>query len=156
VDPSSPGAAAAWQQLAQDNPSLEANLGSSFATLVAKGVKFLSIEPNSQAEVGRSDVVVAVEPEPGIRDSDVTQSTDQIVSAAEKAGATQVATRIVTLDAHQALQVSYSLTLKDQLGNNQTAPGTQYELGANDFLYVITLTGTSPDLSTIATTFHTQ
>jgi hypothetical protein len=67
----------------------------------------------------------------------------------------QVAT-IITLDGHQVSQVTYSLTLKDQLGNADTASGTSYDLGANDFLYTITLTGTSPDLSTIVTTFHAQ
>jgi hypothetical protein len=155
VDPSSPGAAAAFQQLEQDNPKLKAALGSNLATLESRGMKFLSFDPNSQA-AGPPTVNVAVQPAPGIQDSDITQAADQASSLLEKSGATVLGTRVVTFDGHQALQISLETTAKDPLGNNATTPATEYALGANDFAYFITLGGTSPDLSTIATTFHRQ
>jgi hypothetical protein len=155
VDPSSPGAAAEWQQIEQDNRKVKAAVGSSLATLMSKGVKFMAFEPNSQADV-EGNVIVAVEPAPGVQDSDIAQGADQLASQAAKIGATQFTTRIVSLDGHQALQLSYTLTVKDVLGNNHTAPGIQYYVGANDFVYSITLTGTSADLSTIVANFHSQ
>jgi hypothetical protein len=155
VDPSSPGAAAAFQQLAQDNPKWKAAIGSNLATLISRGMKFLATEPNRQAAV-QSTVNVVVEPAPGIQDSDVTQLGDQASSELEKAGATVLGTRVITVDGHQALQVSISSNFKDPLGDNVTGPETQYYVGANDFAYIITLSGTGPELSTIVGTFRTQ
>jgi hypothetical protein len=155
VDPSSPGAAAAFQQIEQDNPRLKAGLGSSFATLMSRGVKFFAVEPYSQADVA-SNVTVIVQPAPGIQDSDISQAADLVASEAAKVGATVLGSNVMTYEGHQALQVSLSATVKDPLGNNITYRATQYYLGANDFAYIITLTGTSPDLATIATTFRTQ
>jgi hypothetical protein len=155
VNPSSPGAAAALQQLEQDNPKLKAALGSNLATVMSRGAKFLSVEPDRQADVS-PNVIVSVQPAPGIQDSDVTQAAGLAEAEFGKSGLTVLGTRIVTFDGHRALQVSLSATLKDPLGNAITFSQTQYYLGANDFLYIIGLTGTSPDLSRIANTFETQ
>jgi hypothetical protein len=142
------------QQVLQDNPKLKSALGSNLASLLSKGIKFFAVEPNYQAAVAPT-VSVVVEPAPGIQDSDVTQSGDQVAAGLTKAGATVLGTRVVTFDGHQALQVSETDKLKDPLGNAIPVPATQYEVGANDFVYLISLSGTSPDFSTIATTFNT-
>jgi hypothetical protein len=155
LDPSSPGAAAMFQQLEQDNPKLKAVLGSNLATQESRGMKFLSVDVNSQAAES-PNVNVIVTPAPGLQDSDVTEAADQLVAVLAKAGGTELVSRIVAFDGHQVVQVSGNVTLNNPSGNNVTYPLTQYDLGANDFLYVITLSGSSPEFSTIATTFHTQ
>jgi hypothetical protein len=151
VDPTSPDAAAAFQQIQQVNPNFRN--GPNLANLLANDVKFLAVEPGTQTSVA-ANINVIVKPAPGFVDSDLSQIQRGLPGEYAKIGATLLGITTVTLDGHQALKVSGHLPINTPAGNTIVASQVQYILGGNNFIYVITLTGTSPDLDTIAATFR--
>jgi hypothetical protein len=155
LDPTSPGAAAIFAQLGQDNPNLKTVLGPDLSTLISKQVKILALDAGSQNGFASSVNVIA-RPEPGIQSSDLAQIARQLPAEYAQLGATLLGTSMVTLGGEQALQETLDLPLHDLQGAAIVARETQYFVGANDFLYTVTLAGDSPDLPTIASTFHLQ
>jgi len=154
IDPSSPGAAKAFQDLQNLNPKLKSAFGGTdLATLVASGMKFLSIEPTFQGDFA-SNVNVLVHSALGIRDSDLAQIQSQAAAEYAKVGATVSSTSTVTFAGHEALREGVQFPAAAGTGN--LIPEVQYYVGANDLLYVFTLSGTAPDLTTIATTIVVQ
>jgi hypothetical protein len=151
VDPTSPGAAAAFQEIQQANPNFRN--GPSIASLLANDVKFLAVEPGIQTTFA-ANVNVIAKPAPGFVDADLGQIRSGVPGEYAKIGATLLGLTTVTLDGHQTLKVSGKLPVNTPLGTTIVASQVQYILGANDFIYIITLTGTNPDLSTIVTTFR--
>jgi hypothetical protein len=153
VDPASPGATAAFEQLQQTNPNFKRAFGGNIASLLANDVKFLAVDPVSQATEA-PNINVIVKPAPGFVDADLGQIRSALPGEYTKLGATLLGITTVTLDGHQALKTSANLPINTDVGTTVVASQTQYILGANDFIYIITLTGTSPDLSTIPTTLQ--
>ena len=98
----------------------------------------------------------AGKPAPGFVDADLGQIRNALPGEYTKIGATLLGITTITLDGHQALKTTANLPVNTDLGNTLVASQTQYVLGANDFIYIITMTGTSPDLPTIAATFQTN
>jgi translation elongation factor EF-1beta len=142
VDASSPGAIAAAKDLAAANPALQSLIGS--GDLASKGIKYLAISTD-----GLSNVNVVVKAAPGAKDSDLPNLVDTLKTQYQQAGATVESTMSVPLAGHQALQVKLTLPLNDGSGGTTTLHETQDIVAANDFAYIVTLTGTSPELATI-------
>jgi hypothetical protein len=153
VDPTSPGAAAAIQQLQQTNPNFRRAFSGNLSNLLANDVKFLAISPVSQGTEA-PNINVIVKPAPGFVDADLGQIRNALPAEYAKIGATLVGITNVTLDGHEALRTSATLPINTGLGSTVVASQAQYIVGGNDFVYIITLTGTSPELPTIATTFQ--
>ena len=151
VNPTGPGATAAIQQVEQNNPDLQATLGS-LSNLVAKGVKYFAVYNNGEADQLAS-VNVVVEPDLGFHDSQLAQLAAQLSAQLAKVGATVLGSSDVSLDGYQALRVALDLPLTNAAGNRVMVGETQYYLGSSEFLYVITLSGNSSDFSAIASTF---
>ena len=152
VNPESAGSIAAFEQVEQNNPNLKAIIGSP-SSLEAKGMRFLAIDTADQ-ESQPSTINVTAQADPGFQDSEFSQLVAQLPAEFSKFGATMLGSSTVSLPGGEALRVSLDLPLTDDLGNRTTLAETQYYLGSNDFIYVIT--GTGPGLTTIASTFRTQ
>jgi hypothetical protein len=153
VNPESPGSIAAFEQVEQNNPNLKAIIGSP-SSLEAKGMRFLAIDTANQQTSEPATISVTAEGDPGFQDSEFSQLAAQLPAEYAKFGATMLGSSTVSLPAGEALKISLDLPLTDDLGNQTTIDETQYYLGSNDFIYVIT--GTGPGLTTIASTFRTQ
>ena len=147
VDASSPGAIQAAKDLAAANPSLQSLIGS--GDLSSKGIKYLAI-----ATDGTSNVNVVVKAAPGAKDSDLPNLVDTLKTQYQQAGATVESTMSVPLAGHQALQVKITLPLNDGSGGTTTLHETQDIVAANDFAYIVTLTGASPDLAAIGSSLN--
>jgi hypothetical protein len=152
VSPESQNSIAAFNEVEQNNPNLKAIIGSP-STLEAKGMRFLAIA--SASHEGQPDTInVTARADPGFRDSEFSQLAAQLPAEYAKFGATILGSSTVSLQAGEALRVSLELPLTNDLGNQTTLDETQYYLGSSNFIYVIT--GTGPDLTTIASTFRMQ
>jgi hypothetical protein len=62
----------------------------------------------------------------------------------------------LTFDGHPALRSSDTLSLNTPLGTHISFKQTQYFVGANGFLYALTLSGNDPNLAAIASSFSTS
>jgi len=154
INPSSPGAADAFQAIQDQNPNLKSALGgTNLATMAASGMKFFSMEPSPEGGFA-SNINVVVHSALGIKDSDLGELQREAATEYAKAGATVSSTSTVALAGHKALRETIQFTMKNPSGNSILVPEVQYFVGANDLLYVITLSGTAPDLDTVATTFQ--
>ena len=151
IDPLSPGASQALQNLVRANPSLASLFGSNAADLLAKGIKFLALNVNA---TDRPTVNVVVEPAVGVRDSDLPQLADTLRSQYASGGATVASTTDVSLGGHNALQFAVTFHFARPAGGSLNKNATQDVVAANDFIYILTLAGTSPDLRTIPSTFN--
>jgi translation elongation factor EF-1beta len=147
VDASSPGAIQAAKDLAAANPTLQSLIGS--GDLASKGIKYLAI-----AADGQSNVYVVVKATPGVKDSDLPNLVDTLKAQYQQAGATVESTSSVPLAGHQALQVKLTLPQNDGSGGTTNLHETQDIVAANDFAYIVTLTGTSPDLTAIGSSLN--
>ena len=142
VDTSSPGSAQVLQQLESANPGLAAQLGSK--DLKALGVKLLTLSPD-----GTSNLTVAAQPAPGVRDSDLTDQLDSLKAGLQTAGIDMTDNATVPLAGHQALKLTGTATFKVPNGATVQRGITEYFVAANDELYVLALNGTSTDFPTI-------
>jgi len=146
IDPSSPGAAQATQDMVKRYPALAPVLGSGGP---AQNIKFLAVDSTGKS-VANVAVMVAV----GARDSDLPKQVDDLKAEYRKLGATVTSTRSVPLSGHTALQVNLEMRLAGAGGASPTVRQVQYIIAANDLLYILTLSGDSPQLSTVATTLR--
>jgi len=152
VDPSSPGAAAAFQQIEAANPGLQRVFGSGFAGLVAQGIKFLAVDP--QAGVGGNPTVnVVVRSAPGATDAGLAQLADGIRSEYGQIGAEVLGTTTVRVAGHRALEVRADFALSGEDGTSATVHETQYFVAASGFVYIVSLAGSSPQFATVVSTF---
>ncbi len=124
VDPSSPGAAQALQDLAKSNPALGSML--SGGDLAAEGIKFLAVD-----QAGASANVV-VKPALGAKDSDLPQLLEELKAQYRDLGATLTGNETVKLAGHDVLKLSINLPLAQPQGGRTTLPTVQYFLVAND------------------------
>jgi len=145
IDPSSPGAAQAKQDLAKNNPGLAPFLA---GDLVAQGIKFLAVDGTGSA------TNVVVKSAVGARDSDLSGVADQFKAGAAKAGFTLRANEMVQLGGHTALRLTSDLAINSPTGGKTNVREVQYFIFANDLGYILTLAGTSPQLPAIAQTLR--
>ncbi|HUE59988.1 MAG TPA: hypothetical protein VMO88_10430, partial [Acidimicrobiales bacterium] len=147
----SPGAAAVLNEAEQSNPNLRAALPNK-SSLAAEGMKFMAIDPTGTNGFG-SDVNVIAHAALGYSDNDLGDIAGQMSQEYGKLGATLTSSQTTTLAGHKALENSLELPLQTPSGGSITVHEVQYFLGGNDIVYVITLSGDSPALATVASTF---
>lgn len=152
VDPNSPSAQATIDQLEKSNPNLQAALGSGVSDLTAKGIKFLAIDPVVTGVAPNVNVIA--KPALGFGPKDLAQLQTALPGQYAKVGAQLQDLTDVTFAGRAALEAVLNLPLTGVGGQVLTAHETQYFVAANNFLYVVTLTGTSPDLDQVASTFE--
>lgn len=146
VNPSSPGAAQATQDLVKSNPKLAAALPS--GDLVALGIKFLAVES------GGSVVNVVVKPAVGAQDSDLPGLAGDLKAQYQKLGAVASPPETVQLSGHSALRVKLDLKLTKAAGGKATVHEVQYVIAANDLLYILTLAGDNAQLAAVPDTLR--
>ncbi|HUO48153.1 MAG TPA: PsbP-related protein [Acidimicrobiales bacterium] len=155
VDPSSPGAEAAFQEMTTQNPSLRKAFGNGFSDVVSAGIKFLAVDPDPAdvASGGSPTINVIVHPAPGSTDADLGRLSSGITGEYQQLGLHLVDTSTVHLAGHRALRmhVGYTVTAAD--GSTSSVPETQYFVLANDFAYIITLAFSSPRFDQVMSTF---
>jgi hypothetical protein len=147
VDPSSPGAAEAYQQMAANNPAFQSVGGGDVTNLASRGMKFLAVN-------GQSSVNVVVKPVLGAGSSSLTQLQSQLRGLYQTLGATLLSNQTIQLNGREALQATVEQPFNEANGSYVLIDETQDFFAANDLVYSVTLAGTSPDLATIASTFN--
>jgi hypothetical protein len=152
IDPSSPGASAALRGMLQANPNVQAAIGSKAADVITQGTKFMTLNLNGRAGIPTLNVIV--EPAVGARDSDLPDVANSIKGQYAKAGATVEGTRFVSLAGHRALEVLVTFHLARPTGEPFVKQSVQDFVVANDSVYIVSRSGTSPDLGTIVSTFN--
>jgi hypothetical protein len=156
VDPTSPGARAAFDQVLQLNPGMRSLFPGGLQQLAQDGIVLLAINPDPGADGYASSVNVIAKPDLTFSDSDLNTIAAELPAEESRAGATNTGTSIVTFDGHRALRATDALPLKLLSGGQATVDQSQYYVSANGFLYIITLSGNDPALATIANTFSTH
>lgn len=155
VDPSSPGAQAAINEIERLNPGLGSALGTSAVNLAERGMLLLAVDPAAAPDGFTSSMNVVAKPDLVYSASSLTQLEAQLPGEYAKVGATITGSTIVTFDHRKALRATSSWLVNTPSGRQANIQQTQYFLGANGLLFVLTLSGTNPALPTIASTFST-
>ncbi len=145
VDPSSPGAAQAIQDLVKSNPGL-ATVAS--GDLVAQGIKFLAV-----ASAGAT-VNVVVKPAVGARDSDLPDVVDQVKAEYAKIGGAVRTDETVQVAGRTGLRLTVDLQVAGPTGAKTQVSEVQYFLLANDLAYILTEAGSDPQFPAVANTFR--
>jgi hypothetical protein len=153
IDPNSPTAQTTIDELEKSNPNLQAALGSGVADLTAKGIKFLAIDPVVAGGIAPNLNVIA-KPALGFGPKNLAQLKAALPGQYSNVGAQLQDLTDVTFAGRSALEAVLDLPLTGVGGSKLTAQETQYFVAANNYLYVVTLTGTSPDLDQVASTFE--
>jgi hypothetical protein len=157
VNPSSPGAQAAFAQVMAASPSLKKAFGGGFAGLAASGIKFLAVDPDpADAATGSPTINVIVHPAPGSKDADLQQLASGIEAEYQQLGLHTVDSATVELAGHRALRVHVAYTTSAPDGSSTTVPETQYFVLANDFAYVVTLGFSSPSFDQVLASFSVR
>jgi hypothetical protein len=130
------------------NPGLRALLGSNAAALIAQGIKFYALNANDAAV---PTVNVVGRPAVGIRDSDLPRIAATLKAQYATIGATVSRISTSSVAGHTALQVAVT-TRAVGPGAAIAKDEIQDFVAANDFIYILTLAGTSPEFRTIAAT----
>jgi hypothetical protein len=146
VDPSSPGAAEAFQQMEANNPAFQSVAGGDVTNLASRGMKFLAVG-------GQSSVNVVVKPVFGAGGSSLTELQSQLPSLYHSLGATLMSNETLQLNGREAIQATVEQPFNEANGSYIVVDETQVFFAAHDLVYSVTLAGTSPDLATIASTF---
>jgi hypothetical protein len=154
VDITSPGAQAAITQIEQSNPKLGSAFGQSALSMAESGMVLMAINPVPEGNFA-ANVNVVAHPAPAFSDSDLSQIRSSLATTYSKLGAKVTGTSYMTLDNHRALRETDIISLNLPDGSTVRVNQTQYFLGANGFVFEITLTGDDPNLNTIANSFVT-
>ena len=144
VDPASPGAARAMEELARSNEKLAPLLT---MDLAAQGIKFLAVDQDGNS------VNVVVKPALGALPSDLPDLVDEIKAQYESLGATLRSNETVRVGGHEALRLTLDVQLTGPDGRKVTLGEVQYFLVANDLVYIVTMAGDSPEFPAIISTF---
>ena len=156
VDITSPGAQAAMNELSQANPKLRSTLGQSALQLAESGMVLMAINPVLGSQGLASNVNIVAKPDLTYSDTDLPQIAAQVSNEYSKLGGKIANTAYVTLDGRKALRITGALPVNSPDGTRATADQVQYYVGANELIFVITLTGDDPALQEVASTFSTS
>ena len=156
VDPTSPGAQAAMNEIEQSNPDLQSSFGQSAIKLAEQGIALMAINTQVDAAGFASNVNVEAKPALTFSASDLPQIAASLPTEYAKLGGTITGITYLTFDGHQALRSTDTMSLNTPLGTHISVSQTQYFVGANGFLYALTLSGSDPDLAAIASSFSTS
>jgi hypothetical protein len=156
VNPDSPGAQAAMNAMQQSNPNLRSAFGKSAIQLAQSGIVLLAINPVPGPDGFAANINVAANADLTYSDSELPQIAAALPAEYAKLGATITGTSYVTFDGQHALRSTDTLSIKSPLGTDINVQQAQYFLGANGLLYVVTLSGSDPNLTKSASTFSTN
>jgi len=146
VDPASPGAGQAIQEVVKRFPEFASAFGS--GDLAAQGIRFMAVTG------GGASANMAVKPAVGGRDSDLPGIGERLKTQYESFGATVAAVGSEQLSGRAALRLTLDVRPS---GPAETAPSVhevQHVIVANDLIYILTLAGDDPQLATVATTLR--
>lgn len=155
IDMNSPGAQAAMNEVAQANPAYKSTFAQGALKMAESGMVLMAINPVPDASGFASNVNVVAKPAPGFSQSDLQQLAAVVPAQLARVGITVTGTSTATIGGQAAMRMAMTQTLNTPTGTQLTVDETQYYVGANDFLFVITLSGDDPALTTIPSTFAT-
>jgi hypothetical protein len=156
VDPSSPGAQAAINELAQSNPNLRSTFGQSALQLAEQGMALVALNPVVGSDGFAANVNVVAKPDLTFSSGDLSQIAAALPTELAKLGGTVTGTSYLTLGGHEALRSTDTLPITTLAGTHLKVSQSQYFVGANGFVYAITISGTDPNLAAIANSFSTK
>jgi hypothetical protein len=145
VNPDSPGAAEAFQQLEQSNPAFQSMAGS--GDPASEGMKFFAVGQ-------QGSVNVIVKPLLGAGSSTLNDLQTQMPNVYQRMGATLLGSNIAQMNGRTFLQSTIELPVNQPNGSTAVVNETQDIFAANDFVYTVTLAGDNPDLATVGATFN--
>jgi hypothetical protein len=150
VNPTSPGAQAAFDQIFKSNPGLGI---SGTADMERLGMRLLVVGPINRNTLRAPTVNIIVRPAPGMSVTDIPSMIDGQRSQAEAAGITFKSSRKTKVGGEPAYAVDISLRLNTPVGKTAQLDETQYYVAGNGFVYIITIVGNPTDYTTILGTF---
>jgi hypothetical protein len=153
VDPTSPGAQAAMNEIVQSNPNLRSSIGTSAIQLSEKGMALLAINPVAGPDGIAANINVLARPDLTFSAGDLSKLAAALPGEYAKLDATSTGISYVTIDGHQAVRATDTLPLNTPAGTRVNVHQTQYFIGANGFLYALTLSGDDPNMTAIASSF---
>ncbi|MGH9121088.1 MAG: hypothetical protein ACRDYC_03955 [Acidimicrobiales bacterium] len=156
IDPSSPGEQAALREMEQMNPDLGSSLSQGASQLSQSGIRLVAINPVEGSDGLTSNLFVIAQKASNYSSSLLYQMADAFPAAVAEVGGTVTGTSFVTIDGHRALRATDTVSMFGPLGTETVIDQTVYAVGANGFVYSITLTGNDPDMAAIASTFSTN
>ena len=156
VDPTSPGAQAAMNEIEQSNPDLQSSFATNAIQLAEQGIVLMAVNTVMNPDGFASNINVEAKPDLTYSASDLSQLAASLPAEYAKLGGTITGTSYLTFDGHQALRLSATLSINTPLGTHVNVNETQYFVGANGFLYALTLSGSDPNLAAIASSFSTN
>ena len=114
----------------------------------------MAIDPDSTGS-SAPNVNVVVKGDPEFSDSQLSQLGSTLQSEYAQVGAKILGYRMVSLADYTALKVNDVISVSGPDGSKVSVKETQYFLGSAGKLYVITDSGSGPELGVIASTFRT-
>jgi len=146
VDPASPGAEQAIQEVVKRYPDFASVLGS--GDLAAQGMRFIAVTG------GGAGANVVVRPAVGGRDSDLPRIGERLKVQYESLGLTVVDLGSEQLSGRAALRLNVDAHLGGATGAAPTVHEVQHLIVANDLIYILTLSGDDPQLPNVAATLR--
>jgi hypothetical protein len=150
IDPGSPGAPAQLAQIEKQFPRLAAAIGDP-ARLASQGMKLLAVDPSGTGDYA-SNINVVVKTGTGISAGDFGQLAGQLPAEYQKLGATYQGSSRIELNGHPSLVARGVIATPGGTGTVEV-PEQQYFFVDGGSLFIITLSGSSPDLSAIVHAF---
>lgn len=150
IDPSSPGAIDAFKTLLAANPRLAEAYGSLSTATLSSAMSFFGISADSTAP---GSVNVVAVPALGVSDSDLSSVELKFQAEYQRIGATVAQASTISLAGHQALHNVISAPLVAPGAATSTVTESQDVVLANDLAYILTSSGSSPDLDGIIASF---
>lgn len=156
VDPTSPGAQAAMNEIEQANPNLRSAFAMSAIQMAEKGMALMAINPVTDSQGFASNVNVEAQPDLTYSAGDLAQIAAAVPGEEARLGATMTGTSYVSIGGRRALRVSSTLPITTLVGTHIVVPQIQYYTGANGFVYIVTLTGSDAHMAAIASSFRSS
>jgi hypothetical protein len=121
--------------------------------MVALGMRLMAAGPIDRTTLRSPSFNILVRPSPGITAADLPDIADSAAAQFTTAGGQVEGRGPTKVGALRAYRMNLSLRFKLPTGTSAPLSETQYYVVAKGFAYIITTTGTSPDLARIVQTF---
>jgi len=149
TDPTATRAAATIQRFEQSHVTVKAILGSAFSSALLSNIRLVAVDPTASGYV-----TVVVRPAPKITDSDLTSTANALPAEYKPLGATVVQTGIVQFAGHSALQLLVDLSVTTARRAREIVSQYQYIVASDNSIYIVSVGGAGPILSTMLSTFR--
>ena len=152
ASPATTGSTAAVERFEETHLAVKSVLGSALSAAQLTSIQFVTADPRDIPAPGY--VTVVVRPAPRVTDSDLTSVATALPGEYKRLGATVLQTSIIQLAGHSALQAMIQFRFTDARRVRRVATQTQYFVAADNSIYIVSVGGTGPYLSTIVSTFR--